>query len=77
MKAHVASLAALRPAYIFVFIAKDPDIIHAQNTEEEVDAFINELLTCAKRQVYKFASSGSASGSKGGSGVVRGCESET
>ena len=51
--------------------------MHAQNTEEEVDAFINELLTCAKRQVYKFASSGSASCSKGGSGVIRGCESET
>lgn len=40
-------------------------IIHAGNTEEEIDSFINELLAWAERQGCVFAPTGSASGSAG------------
>ena len=42
-------------------------IIHARNTEEEIDAFVSELLTWAKRQVQEFAPMNDiVSGSTGG-----------
>ncbi|KAH0834998.1 pyridoxal phosphate-dependent transferase [Lanmaoa asiatica] len=40
-------------------------IIHAGNTEEEIDSFINELLTWAERQVCVFPPTGSTSSSAG------------
>ncbi|KAF8553211.1 8-amino-7-oxononanoate synthase [Imleria badia] len=39
--------------------------LHAGNTEEEIDAFINELLAWAERQESVFSVTGSASGSAG------------
>lgn len=63
--------------YPFVKQPRIRVIIHARNTEEEIDAFINELLTWAEGQMCESASTGGANGSTGGGGVVRGCESET
>lgn len=40
-------------------------IIHAGNTEEEIDSFTNELLAWAERQESVFSPIGSASGSAG------------
>jgi 8-amino-7-oxononanoate synthase len=38
-------------------------IIHASNTEEEIDSFLNEILTWAERQVRASPPTRSASGS--------------